>query len=358
MEGWQDYTQGPVVVQLAGHDAKEVVSAAQWLVEHTQGRLTGIDLNCGCPQQIARKGKYGAFFTEADNGKSAAQVLKAVRQAVPDHVTVSTKCRLPLQSDLLRERAHRLQDAGIDFLTIHGRTLRENKTLTGPCNIQAIRQVVEWLDIPVIANGGIESPDDVQSVLQQTQAAAVMSSEALLERPDLFLPSASNDETLSAKQILDRQFQFARDYLAWTRLFPPLPGVLGQHGGSFNIVRSHLFKFLHRYWQEQADLRDELASHQRMLGLQDAYNLVDRLQDRYNGVEDWTNLFSSSMTSSWYRRHWQANGVTSITCRARHVEKVPPPMTVEERKAQLQKRIALLRAQRQHRQTVANNMLP
>jgi tRNA-dihydrouridine synthase len=44
---WADYTTGPLVIQLAGHDADTVVEAAQWIVAHTEGRLAGIDLNCG-----------------------------------------------------------------------------------------------------------------------------------------------------------------------------------------------------------------------------------------------------------------------------------------------------------------------
>ena len=232
------HASGPLVVQLAGHDVDQVVMAAQRLVEHTQGRISGIDLNCGCPQQIARKGNYGAFFMEADNGKAASQILRSLRQALPESVKVSTKCRLPLEDKMLRERMERLRDSGIDFITVHGRTLRENKTLTGPSNTDAIRKAVEWLDIPVVANGGVENYEDVQRVFQQTGAAAIMSSEGLLERPDLFQATATADDIRSPRDILERQFKFTRDYLFWARLFPPLPGVLGQEGGSFNIVRS------------------------------------------------------------------------------------------------------------------------
>ena len=151
----------------------------------------------------------------------------------------------------------------------------ENKTRCGPSNLQAIAQAVELLDIPVIANGGVETFEDMQRLAKQTGAAAVMSSEALLERPDVFQPD-SLQTVDSTRMLLEHQFQIARDYLSWAQAFPPLPGVLGQDCGSMNIVRGHLFKFLHRYWQEQPDLRTALAAHNgNMSTWQDAHDLVE-----------------------------------------------------------------------------------
>ena len=114
-----------------------------------------------------------------------------------------------------------------------------------------------------------------------------------------------------------------------------------------------MFKILHRYWQDHADLRDELASHSRMLCLQDAYDLVDQLYQRYERLDDWENLNSSSLGASWYRRHWTANGVTSTTS-PRHSQQVEPAsLSIEERKALLHKRIAQLKAQKKERKAAA-----
>ena len=95
------------------------------------------------------------------------------------------------------ERLQRLADTGIDFLTIHGRTLRENKTKVGPCHVSDIRSVRDLLwqsgrRVPIVANGGIEFYPDVARLQHETKAAAVMSSEGLLERPDLFQETASD----------------------------------------------------------------------------------------------------------------------------------------------------------------------
>ena len=74
----------------------------------------------------------------------------------------------------------RMQEAGASALCVHGRTKEQNKHRSGPADWAAIARIVEALDIPVIANGGIATADDVAECLARTGAAAVRSSEALL----------------------------------------------------------------------------------------------------------------------------------------------------------------------------------
>lgn len=294
---------------------------------------------------------------EQDDGQQVARILTSLRQALPSDISVSTKIRLPVDNLETRwySRLQRLQATGIDFITIHGRTLKENKSMSGPSNLQAIAQAVEWLDVPVIANGGIQDYSDVRRVAKATGAAAFMSSEGLLERPDLFLDNGDIDAASSPRITLERQFRIARDYLTWATAYPPLPGTLGQQGGSFNVVRGHLFKFLHRYWQEETDLRDGLARYDRILGLNDARDLVNQLYSRYQDLSDeaLSERASSNPKASWYQRHWQANGVISTGSfpqRQRQATTSPTCLTVQERKLLMQKRIAKLQKQRQEKE--------
>ena len=71
-------------------------------------------------------------------------------------------------------------------MTIHGWTLEENKTKTSACHVDLLGLAVETANIPVIVNNGIEQHDDIHMLREQTEAVAVMSSEALLEMPNLF----------------------------------------------------------------------------------------------------------------------------------------------------------------------------
>eukprot|EP00797_Seminavis_robusta_P037535 Sro995_g229170.2 (439) ;mRNA; r:19155-20471 len=342
------FTRGPLIAQLAGHDVDAVVQAAAVLMESSQGQLTGIDLNLGCPQHIARKGHYGAFIME-DDPQRVYDILTALSTYMAEsypQTMVSAKIRLPLDDSTLAERIPRLIQTGISFLTIHGRTLHENKTKVRACHVDRMTKAIQTAravqpDFPVIANGGIETYDDVIAIQQQTDATAVMSSEALLETPNVFMSSSSSSKA-PPQVIFQQQFQFAHDYLDWCTRYPPLPGVLGNHG-SLCICRGHLFKFLHRYLQEHPDLRDALGSPKLTTCVQ-LRDIVDTLQSRYDDDTVWSVL-SSQPNASWYRRHRDAlervhtrrGGATPIAVQAL--------LSVPEKKALLRTRIAKLQQQ-------------
>jgi tRNA-dihydrouridine synthase 1 len=327
------------MVQLAGNDVEMVVKAAHIVLEHAP-HITGIDLNLGCPQGIARKGRYGAFLMEQEEAL-VYQILTSLRQSLPKDVLVSAKIRLPLDPTRLKSRITRLAETGIDTLTIHGRTLKENKTLVGPCHVDQVRRAIQVIastkSLPVVANGGIENYHSISTVLQQTGASAVMSSEALLETPNLF--SVAPLET--PRELLQQQLNFSRRYVELCAQHPPLPGVLGHDGGSFNIVRGHLFKFLHRYLQIHMDLRDRLADP-KLRTLMQASELLEELDERYSSTAALEQCPSSRPESSWYRRHWTESP------REEEVD-----LSVEDRKRRLQERIERLRSLKHQQRLVA-----
>jgi len=369
-----------LIVQLAGNDPSMIVDAARIVLDHANSDnnnkikedevVTGFDLNLGCPQSIARKGKYGAFLFEEDEDL-VYRILQQLRLSLPSSIKVSAKIRLPLNDDdndthqILRERITKLINiGGIDFLTVHGRTLKENKAYAGGCHYDSIRKAVEIAqsiqpDFPVIANGGIETYNCLDRVLQQTSASAIMSSEALLETPDLFSPSFSSIE----KQ--QQPFQFAKDYIQLCSIHPPLPGSFGRRNGSMTVVRNHLFYFLHQYIQDHPDLRLRLL---RAVTLQDTVQLVRDLEQRINSdtinnnnkqqqsQEEWSS-------SSWYRRHWNStnNNDDNDTVRGlknrHHSQNVYQgkregssspviSMTLEEKKQKIKDRIQKLQKQK------------
>ncbi|GKZ00992.1 hypothetical protein MPSEU_001050700 [Mayamaea pseudoterrestris] len=342
----QAWTCGPVIVQLAGHDPVRVVEVAELVLEHTGGRVHGFDLNLGCPQGIARKGRYGAHLMDQDP-LTACAILSALRQSLPDSVSVSAKIRLPEDPNTLPKRIIRILDTGVDFITIHGRTIRENKVAVVACHFDQIARVTALVSeydptIPVVANGGIEQFSDVERVRQLTNAAAVMSSEALLENPGVF---ALDSSLWSSRQVLNQQFLFASEYLNWCQKYPPLPGVLGQ---SCNIVRGHLFKILFRYLSEQPDLREKMAS-QHIRRLADFQQVCEELHCRYNKLsdEELDGLASSRAGSSWYRRHWSAKRIMAPLLDQQNVV-----ISTRERKEAALSRITKLRQERLERNVV------
>jgi tRNA-dihydrouridine synthase 1 len=143
----------PLIAQICGSNVDYVLDTAK-LVEPY---VDGIDLNYGYPQQIAKKGHYGAFLLEQEE-----ILLNLIRQLVPHlHVPLSVKVRLlpppdtgsgPLipEDDFDIPTAslqlyQKLVDAGIHLLTIHGRTRKQKAEFTGHADWSTIRRAVDLL---------------------------------------------------------------------------------------------------------------------------------------------------------------------------------------------------------------------
>lgn len=182
---WVDYPSGdiggvnyvqfdrPLIAQLAGSNIDDLICAGGMIQEY----VTAIDLNCGCPQNIAKRGNYGAYLLP-QRDKLCSIVEQLVRQL---EVPVSVKIR-KLPSDLDTVSLCRdLESCGAAALTVHGRTKEQNKQYVGAADWSIIRKIKEALTIPVIANGGIGCYDDLSKCAETTRVDGVMSSEAILE---------------------------------------------------------------------------------------------------------------------------------------------------------------------------------
>ena len=122
----------------------------------TQGFL--IDINMGCPvKKIAKKGGGSGLIREPD---LAARIVEAVSQAVEVPVTVKTRLGWCGSDADPVTWCQQLQAAGAQLLTLHGRTREQG--FKGHADWQAIADVKAALQIPVIANGDINTPDDAQ----------------------------------------------------------------------------------------------------------------------------------------------------------------------------------------------------
>ena len=357
----------PVFVQIAGHDPKTMTEAALKIVELADGNLDCIDINLGCPQSIARKGRYGAFLF-AEQGDTVCDIIRSLRRNLPEDVGVSAKVRILDDEKLFFDKIRRMEDSGLNLMTVHGRTRRENKTAVGKCNWNMIKDAVELLDIPVIANGGIENPSDVNRCLDATGAIGVMSSEALLENPAIFRDGERDDLELSGRELVDRQFKLAEEYLALARECPPLKGSLGENGGHAT-VKGHLFKILYRYVRSlylfsayflrfyiihvsyfiyfqntfhrhsyrfldhHVDLRDKLGDS-KCYHIDQSSSIIRKLKDRFDIIDD--DELEFSIWSSWYRRHRSENSVEKV-------------LSVSEKKILMRERIKALKEARSAR---------
>ena len=169
----------PVYVQLLGGDP-----AYMALNAHTAERVgaLGIDLNFGCPSKTVNRNDGGSTLLREP--ERVHDIVRAVREAVSPDIPVTAKIRLGFNdASLLMEIAAGVEAAGATELCIHARTRKDG--YKPPAYWHQLAQVRGALQIPVIVNGDIWSPDDAQRAQQESGCIDLMLGRGSLCRPDL-----------------------------------------------------------------------------------------------------------------------------------------------------------------------------
>ncbi|TLP64303.1 tRNA dihydrouridine synthase DusB [Parasedimentitalea maritima] len=154
-------------VQIAGRESHWMAEAARQL-EDRGARI--IDINMGCPAKKVVNGYSGSALLKTPD--HAIKLIEAVVASVDIPVTLKT--RLGWDGNCLNANdiARRAQDAGIQMITIHGRT--RCQFYKGTADWRAIHNIKQAVSIPVLANGDIIDTGTAQSALAQSGADGVM----------------------------------------------------------------------------------------------------------------------------------------------------------------------------------------
>jgi tRNA-dihydrouridine synthase C len=163
-----------------------------------------IDLNFGCPAKTVNKHRGGAVLL--DEPELIYQIVKAVRQAVPQEIPVSAKMRLGyLDEAHTLDNARAIEAAGAAWLTIHARTKAD--AYRPPAFWHKIAPVKAAVGINIIANGEIWTPEDAAQCQIESGCVDVMVGRGAVTRPDLVNRIRGGDG-LSWQQLLAVQYQF------------------------------------------------------------------------------------------------------------------------------------------------------
>eukprot|EP00904_Undaria_pinnatifida_P005991 jgi/Undpi1/2521/HiC_scaffold_13.g05900.m1 len=268
----------PLIVQFCGHDPALLLASAKFVEKDCDA----VDLNLGCPQGIAKRGRYGAYLLE--EWTLLRDIVSTLTRSLS--VPVTCKVRLLDSVDDTIVMCKMLVAAGARIITVHGRTKEQKGRAVASCDWEAIRRIKEALPVPVFSNGGISSLEDLDRCLHETGCDGVMSSEAVLERPGLF---SDNISSVSGQRV--SQDELVLEYLALVKQSPPH----SRGRTSVPCLRGHMFKCLFTAMAIRTDLRARLTKARTVEEMEELALMVRdaRLADPDSFDEEKT----------WYRRH-------------------------------------------------------
>ncbi|MDQ8202890.1 tRNA-dihydrouridine synthase family protein [Pelagicoccus sp. SDUM812003] len=174
----QNDTDRPVFAQMIGEDTRHLLRSAKELLNYP---VAGIDLNMGCPSPTVYKKQCGGGLLR-DVAKVDA-ILGALRQAIPGLFTV--KMRIGFQdTENFAPLLELINKHQVDMLSLHGRTVKE--MYRSEVHYDYIKQAVESVSCPVLANGDITSARKARWALDFTGAEGVMVGRHAIRNPWIF----------------------------------------------------------------------------------------------------------------------------------------------------------------------------
>lgn len=169
----------PIYAQLFGHEPEIFSEVTEKAASYGFG---GIDINCGCPAKKIITNGDGGYLMQ--NPGLIYDVVRSVKERTS--LPVSVKIRLGWDDDSINapKVAQAAEKAGASHITVHGRTVKQG--YTGKVSVDGIRDVVKSVDIPVIGNGDIVTPEDAVNMFEKTGCAAVMVGRGAMGNPFIF----------------------------------------------------------------------------------------------------------------------------------------------------------------------------
>jgi tRNA-dihydrouridine synthase B len=264
-----DPNERPISIQLFDCRPDFLAEAAIKAVE--EGADT-VDINMGCPvNKITKNGGGSSLLRQPE---VAEAIVREVVKATDVPVTVKTRIGWNDREITILDFAQRMQDAGAQMITVHGRTRAQG--YNGNARWEWIARVKEVLSIPVIANGDIFSVEAAVKCLEQTHADGVMCSRGTLGYPflvgeiDYFLKTG---EKLAPPTPIER-LECARDHLQALWAYKGDRGV--------RQARKHMTWYA-KGFAGAADLRGQLSVIE---SVQQGVELLDRaIEQLANGYE-------------------------------------------------------------------------
>ena len=282
---------GPIAVQIAGAEPQMMADAAAYNID---GGAQIIDINMGCPaKKVCNKWAGSAIMQDEALALRIIEAVVAVcaPRAVPVTLKMRTGwCQAEKNAVSLARAA---ASAGVQMITVHGRTREQG--YRGAAEYDTIAAVKAAVNVPVVANGDIDSPEKAREVLASTGADAVMIGRAAQGRPWLFReiahfmatgtrlapPLVAEVRQLALSHLQDHYTLYgeflgvrsARKHIGWY--------VASLPGGEDFRRRMNLIENCEQQVAAVADYFDQLNQRMDRLGDTVSYDLLGRDEEKY-----------------------------------------------------------------------------
>ncbi len=257
----------PIGIQIYGANIEPMVEAAK-MVEQAQPEL--LDLNFGCPvKKIAGRGAGSGMLREVDK---MIEMTQRIVDAVKIPVTVKTRIGWNSEEINIQEVAERLQNTGIQALTIHGRT--KVQMYKGEADWNTIKEVVDnpKITIPIVGNGDIDSAELAKQRFDESGVDAIMVGRGSIGKPWLFKEIRhylKTGELLPSPTVAER-VEMAKVHLAKSIEWK-------QEYGGVMTMRRH---FVH-YFKGIPDFKNTRLKLLTTVPTKEVYKILDYIKDRF-----------------------------------------------------------------------------
>jgi len=254
---------GPITIQISGTDPQIMALSAKKNVDHG---AQIIDINMGCPaKKVCKKAAGSALLA---NESLVGSILESVVNAVNVPVTLKIRTGTNPEHRNGVHIAKIAQDAGIQALTVHGRT--KACAFRGNVEYDTIALIKQQVNIPVIANGDITTPQKAKYVLDYTGADAIMIGRAAQGQPWIFrdIKHFLHSNQMPSKLPIEEKHRAILNHVSNIHQF--YGEILG-----VRMARKHVKWYL-KYWPEQQNFLQQFMQLENSISQQNA--LIDLFQ--------------------------------------------------------------------------------
>jgi nifR3 family TIM-barrel protein len=234
-----DPSENPKQIQLFGNSIEEVVNAAK----QVSNKFDIIDINCGCPAWKVIKTGAGSELLK--NPEHLTDLITKLNKAVKNPITIKIRKGIDDKTTNAIQIAKLAEKAGASAIAIHGRTQRQG--YSGQADWQIIKKVKQTINIPVIGNGDIFTPEDFKKRLDESKVDYILIARGAIGNPYIF--KQINDYMKTGKYNTKNQLDQFNEYLELAK----------KHNLEFQQIKSHAINFT-KGLSGSAKLRNKLAT--------------------------------------------------------------------------------------------------